>query len=129
MELWIGAEVQDDVYDKHVAARRLLQERVNSRLKDADLRGAWVKWAFVSIIMRKADAYKEVARKDTKGQVIEFRLRIDHAQFKRATQPAANRMLLEALARCLDKMEGLGVLAEDVKVLRSVIDQVGGELA
>jgi hypothetical protein len=33
MKLWMGAEVQDDVYDENFAARKAIQDRVNERLQ------------------------------------------------------------------------------------------------
>lgn len=128
MKLWMSAEVQDDVYDKNFAARKAIQDRVNERLQGHRFAGPWVQWAFIAIIMRKADAYNEVCKKNSKSNVLEFRLQLDRMTFKKATQGEANQMILGALARCLTLMREKKYAEEaDVAFLESVLHAVRQE--
>ena len=129
MELSIGAELQDDVDAKHRAARQFLLPKINEELKDRKFEGPWVKWSFFSIIMRRSDAYKEVRKRHEKTGTLEFRLRVDHALFRKATQEQANAMLLDVLFRSVEQMPAMGVPQADVAALSSALANVKSSLA
>lgn len=129
MKLWMGAEIQDDVSAKYRDARNVIEAKVNERLQGHKFDGPWVKWAFIAIIMRKADAYGEVSKKNLKTNVLEFRLQIDRIKFKKATQAEANQMVLKALALSLTLMRSKQYAEEaDVTFLESVLQELQKEV-
>src|SRR6266480_5059545 len=114
MKLWTSAELDADVAAKHQAASKLIKEAVNKRLKDHKFTSPWKSWDFISIIMSERDFYDEVAKKSKKDKSLEFRLKIDHGKFLKASQKQANQMLIEALERSVEKMSNMDVTDADI---------------
>ena len=70
----------------------------------------------------------EVVKKHKKDNSLEFRLKIDHGKFLKASQKKANLILLEALERSVDKMSTMDVVDEDISFLHSVLSEVKKEV-
>jgi hypothetical protein len=128
MKLWISAELDGDVAEKHQAAWKTVQEAINRRLKGHKFTSPWKSWDFISVIMSDRGFYEEVAKKSKKDKSLEFRLKIDHAKFLKASQKQANKMLLEALARSVEKMAKMEVTDEDVEFLKATLAEVAAEI-
>jgi hypothetical protein len=129
MKLWIGAEMDEEVSDAYRQARRLVEPAVNAKLSDVKLGSPYEKWAFIGIVMSDEGFYKEVAKKDARRKVLEFRLKIDHDAFRRGTDKARAALMLKALERSVDGMSGLGVSDEDRARLRSILADVEREIS
>jgi hypothetical protein len=128
MKLWISAEIDEDVDAKHQLVWKPIQEAVNRRLLTHKFTSPWKRWVFISIIMSDTEFYKEVAKKSKKDKVLEFRLKIDHAKFLKASQKQAGKMLLDALARSVEKMRKMEVTEADVEFLNATLAEVSPEI-
>ena len=61
--------------------------------------------AFIAIILDFEDpAYHEVTKYDRRTKIAEFRLKIDHAVFKKASSPEQRRLIIKALLRSITQM-------------------------
>src|SRR5438045_436328 len=84
MELWMSAEVQDDVAEALRQAEREIQPKINARLAP-DYGPAVIEWALITILRpRIPQGWGEVRRYSRAEREVEFRLIIDHGEFKRA---------------------------------------------
>jgi len=128
MKLWISAELDGDVAEKHQAARKAVLDAVNQRLKNHKFSSPWKSWDFISIIMSERDFYEEIAKKSKKDKSLEFRLKIDHGKFLKASQKQANKLLVDALGRSVDKMAKMEVSEEDIEFLRTTLAQVAADV-
>lgn len=128
MKLWISAELDADVVEKHRSARKLILGKVNERLMSQTFTSPWKSWDFISIIMSEREFYNEIAKKSKKDMSLEFRLKIDHDKFLKATQKQANKLLLEALDCSVDKMSRMDVTNDDISFLKSVLSEVKKEV-
>lgn len=110
MKLWMGAEVDADVYEMYRDARAAVEAEVN-RLLEAHSGPPHVgKWAYVAIIRAEDHPdYREFAKLHKRRGVVEFRLKVAHSEFKRASASRARGMLLESLVRSREMFRELGV--------------------
>ena len=94
MKLWMSDEIQADVGDVHRRARQDVENAINDKLSDSDYGSGVSKWAFISIIREEdSDDYGEIRRYDKRRKVVEFRLKIDHSQFKQAAATEQRKLL------------------------------------
>lgn len=128
MKLWISAEIDGDVDEKHEVARKAVESAVNQRLKTHKFSSPWKSWDFISIIMSERDFYDEIARKSKKDKSLEFRLKIDHGKFLKASQKQANKLLLDALGRSVEKMAKMEVSEDDMEFLKTALAEVAVEV-
>ena len=83
-------------------------------------------WAFIPIIKHiDHPNYGEIKKKkDDKRKILEFRLKIDHAEFKAADRKCKEILLLDALDRSVNLMSHFGVSTEDRESLHKVLEKV-----
>lgn len=124
MKLWMSAELDADVDAKYMTALRLIEPKVNALLDGHAFACPWKSWDFIGIAMSDRDAYDEVVKKSKKDMSLEFRLKIDHGKLLKANQTQANLMLIDVLARSVDKMAGLDVGEQDREFLHAALRQV-----
>lgn len=128
MKLWISGEIDEDVAEKHQAAWQVVQKAVNARLKPHKFSSPWKSWDFIAIIMSERDFFDEVAKKTKKDKSLEFRLKIDHTAFLKASQKQANALLLKALDRSVDKMADMEVTDDDIRFLKSALRDAAADI-
>lgn len=125
MKLWMSGEVDLDVSDSYREARNAVEARINEKLSRITIEPSFDKWAFIGII-RKEDHpdYVEISKKDVRKRVLEFRLKINHDEFKNADPGKEQMMIMDALDRSLDLMTELSVPTSDRDALRSILTDV-----
>lgn len=128
MELWISAELDEDVDDKFMDVSNMVSDKINERLQAHAFTSPWKSWDFISMIMSDKDAYKEVVKKSKKDMSLEFRLKTDHGKFLKASRKQAALLLIEALGRSVDKMADLDVTEPDILALRAALAAVAKEV-
>ena len=88
MKLWTSGEIQADVADAYRTARRVVENAVNEELRVTTLDGNIEEWAFLAIIRTQDHPdYNEIARRDARRKVLEFRLIISHREFVNRNGP------------------------------------------
>jgi len=99
MEFWLSGEVDSDVSTAFRAARNEVMEAANGAIRNLHV-GPVKEWAFIAII-RSVDSpfYTELTTYHRRDSSLEFRLKIDHADFKRADDRGASRLMMAALLR------------------------------
>lgn len=122
MKLWMSGEIQHDVAEGYRQARLVVQSKVNERLQRIRLNTNLDQWAFIGII-RPDDHpdYQEVKKFDKRHRTIEFRLKIDHAQFLSGSHAERIVLIIQALRRSVDLMNALGVDSDDIDKLKSIL--------
>jgi hypothetical protein len=114
MKLWLSAEVQHDVSEDLRQASLQIEPKVNAQLA-ADYGPAIEEWALISILRpRIPEGWGEIWRYHRPRRVAEFRLIIDHKEFKGAGPQKQRTMLLASILRSLDLFGLLKVTAFDV---------------
>lgn len=122
MKLWMSGEIQHDVAEGYREARLVVQSKVNERLQGITLNTNLDQWAFIGII-RPDDHpdYQEVKKFDKRHRTIEFRLKIDHAQFLSGSHAERVVLIIQALMRSVDLMNSLGIDSDDIDKLKSLL--------
>jgi hypothetical protein len=99
MEFWLSGEVDSDVSTAFRSARNDVMEAANRAIRNLDV-GPVKEWAFIAII-RSVDSplYPEVTTYRRRDSSLEFRLKIDHGDFKRADDRGASLLMMAGLLR------------------------------
>ena len=127
MKLWMSGEIQADVDSDYMKARNTVQTTVNRFLAEAAIPGKAEAWDFIAIIREKdSPDYHEVVKQSSRGNELEFRLKISHAEFSAATPAGQVSLILKALSRSVDLMGQLGVSTDTQNALRAVLFRAEG---
>ena len=104
MKLWMSAEEMRDVGDMNQIAQKEIAEYVNGRLTSQDYGKGVEKWAVILIILpaEVQPAFPEVLKYHAQRKVAEFRLWIDHANFKSTDDLGRRKLICQALERSLE---------------------------
>lgn len=124
MKFWFSCEADIDIAEPYRAARALLEKSLNLGLAKTAC-GQVREWTVIFII-RAEDSpdYEEVTRYHAKRRVAEFRLKVDHAQFKRATPEDQIRLLLDVVLRSVREAGGVVPEGVDLDELEGAILRV-----
>jgi Immunity protein 44 len=128
-KFWWSGEVQADVADTYTEAMKAVDVELNRLLDGVSLGGKVEQWAFIAII-RNEDSpdYGEIAKKSSRGKVIEFRLTIPHAEFLASRPRQKISLIFKALSRSVLMMENLGVSTETRRTLQAILSQAENAL-
>lgn len=120
MKVWMSGEVQADISDAYRNVRNRVEASLNLALNELSYGAGLQEWDFIAII-RNDDSpmeYGEVNRYDSRNKSCEFRLKINHAQFKTGNTQTRTSMLCDGLLRSLSMLESMNVPDLDVSSLR-----------
>ena len=122
MKFWWSGEIEGDVFDFYREAIKTIEVSLNRILDEISLQDKSEKWAFIAII-REEDSplYDEVVKKSSRGKVLEFRLKIPHAEFLAASPEERIALIFKTLSRSVDLMGQLGVSSDTQNALRAVL--------
>jgi hypothetical protein len=129
-KFWWSGETQADVGDLYSQAMNVIEAELNRLLADVSFGGPAEQWAFIAII-RKEDSslYDEVVKKSSRGKVLEFRLKIPHAEFLAASPSQRIRLIFHTLLRSVDHMRDIGVSGDTQNTLRAILSRAEKETA
>jgi len=86
-------------------------------------------WAYIAIIRTDDHPdYDEIAKRTSKGKVLEFRLKIPYAPFVSGSRNDRIRLVLRSLSRCISFMENLTITSEVQDNLRQIMLRAEYEL-
>lgn len=124
MQFWLSGEVQVDIADAYRAVRKEVEAALNEALGDRDYGPHVREWDFIAII-RELDHpdYDELKKYDRRDKSLEFRLKLNHEQFKAADELARRRMLMGALVR--SAREAVGVAPSGTRLDQIERDMMG----
>jgi hypothetical protein len=123
-KFWWSGETQADIGDAFAKTMKAIASELNRLLADVSFGGKIEQWAFIPIILEDDSSdYDEVVKKSSRGRVLEFRLRISHAEFLAASPDERIGLILKALARSVDLMGQLGVPTDTQNALRTVLSR------
>ncbi|WP_186183118.1 Imm44 family immunity protein [Burkholderia gladioli] len=125
MKLWMSGENEADIGDDARVVRNAIEPVVNQFMEGQVFSEGFEKWAFMTIILSEKfiSGFPEVAKVSSKGKVLEFRLRISHDDFKRASSVDKISMTIDALERSVGMMSKLKVSVESQRKFHGIIDQ------
>jgi hypothetical protein len=124
MELWLSAEIQHDVSEEHRQIANQIEPTINNRLS-SDYGPSVVEWALITILRpRIPKGWGEVWRYHRARKVAEFRLIIDHNEFKRADRSKQRSMLLASIFRSMDIFPFLEVAGFDLDRFRRDVQAI-----
>jgi hypothetical protein len=123
-KFWWSGEVQADVGNAYREAMKVIAAELNRLLDDLSFGEKAAQWAFIAII-RQEDSpdYDEVAKKSSRGKVLEFRLKIPHTEFLSANPSQRIALIFEALSRSVTLMGKLGVPTDTQSALRAILSR------
>jgi hypothetical protein len=130
MKLWISGEIQSDIADNYRLVRTRIENEVNAELESLTRSWEIEKWAFIAII-RSAEHpdYEEIARRSSRGKVLEFRLKIGYQTFKNSGPKAQELLIYEALRRTISLMDKLQLSPDRREILSQIISGKVGPLS
>jgi Immunity protein 44 len=129
IKFWWSGETQADVGDAYSRTMNVIEAELNRLLADVSFGGKAEKWAFVAIILNaESSIYDEVVKKSSRGKVLEFRLKIPHAEFLAASSNQRIGLVFKALSRSVNLMEQLGVSPDTQNALRAVLSHAEKEI-
>jgi hypothetical protein len=121
-KFWWSGETQADVGDAFAKTMKLISAELNRLLADVSFGGKAEQWAFIPIILEEDNPdYDEVVKRSSRGKVLEFRLKIPHAEFLAANPAEKAGLIFKALTRSVDLMGQLGVSTDTQNALREVL--------
>jgi hypothetical protein len=102
MKIWMSGEVQADVYDGYVNARKKIEAVFNAKFSEKDFGLGVIKLAYVGIL-RAIDSqdFDEVKKYRKREQTVEFRLKIPHNVFLLASDPERIELVAASLLRAV----------------------------
>jgi len=110
---WFSSEADADVDDALNPIRNEVEDALNEGLSGQTFGKDLTKWALIFILRAEHHPdYNEILRFHARRKVAEFRLKVDHAEFKRATPTIQIRLLLDVVLRSV--REAVGVVPEGV---------------
>ena len=101
MKLWIGAEMSADVADSFRVVRLRVESIVNGVIVPKSYDLPLNRWDCIAIVRDDA-CFAERVRYSPKRRDMDFRLRIDHAEFKAASSQQQSTMIFTMLQRSLE---------------------------
>ncbi|MCK9818259.1 Imm44 family immunity protein [Pseudomonas sp. MAFF 302046] len=130
MKFSMSGEIDADIgKGEHVARNKILP--ILSELVDRlSLEIELERWSFISIILsdKFISDYPEVFRFHKKSKVLEFRLQIDHDEFKHANEQLQISMMLDSIERSVGLMSKFKVIESDRALLLDAVNKARGEL-
>lgn len=128
-KFWWSGEVEGDAFDPYRETMKAIEAVLNRLLEGVSLGPKIEQWAFVAIIRTEDHPdYDEVAKKSSKGKVLEFRLKVPYAEFARASRNGQIRLILGSLSRSVTRMEKLGVPTETQNILNGILARAEEQL-
>ncbi|WP_186038892.1 hypothetical protein [Burkholderia gladioli] len=121
----MSGENEADIGDDARVVRNAIEPVVNQFMEGQVFLEGFEKWAFMTIILSEKfiSGFPEVAKVSSKGKVLEFRLRISHDEFKRASSVDKISMTIDALERSVGMMSKLKVSVGSQRKFHGIIDQ------
>lgn len=101
MDLWISAEVESDVFDDFRLSNNALEDDLKPFFSNSSYDLALDSLDCIAII-RNDSVFEEVKRYSPKKRDMDFRLAIDHAEFKSSTFEERKALIFEMILRALD---------------------------
>lgn len=101
MKLWIGAEGSADIADSFRVARNRVESAVNDVIMPKSYDLPLDSWDCIAII-RDDEHFAERFKYSPKRRDMDFRLRIDHAEFKATSPQQQITMIFNMLRRSLE---------------------------
>lgn len=108
MEIWIGGEVESDIFDSFRKTRKLVMEAISEAFKDRTYDISLNCLSCIAII-RNDSRFGEIAKYCKKTCEMDFRLRIDHGLFLAGNTETRCKLFCSMLARSLDMLKDSGV--------------------
>ncbi|WP_110996577.1 hypothetical protein [Pseudomonas sichuanensis] len=133
MNFWMSSEQHALVGDAEFIARNKIEPVIERLLEQVNLDCEVDRWSFISILMPddRVGDYPEVRRYHKSKKVIEVRVQLPLNDFNEADVPGQVSMMLDALSRSVDMMEGLKSLKithGDTCVLKEAVEKARAEL-
>lgn len=128
MKLWMSAEMQLDVSDPYRGARKEIETRINSVIAEKPYGKDVERWSFIAII-REQDSpdYPELSRFTKHSRTAEFRLKLNHREFKQAGPIEQKRMIVASLIRSINMMPEIGANQIESKKLLEDVTKITSE--
>ena len=118
MNLWIGAELEADVADSFREARKRVENAVNRVILSKSYNLPLNNWDCIAIV-RADKHFAERVRYSGKSHEMDFRLCINHTEFKAANSPQQDKMIFIMLQRSLELLAGKISSSAALKELQS----------
>ena len=126
---WWSGEIERDAADPYCETMRSIESVICPLLEHVSFGNKAEQWAYIAIIRTDDHPdYDEVAKRTSKGKVLEFRLKIPFAPFVPGSRNDRIRLVLRSLSRCVSLMQNLTVTREIQDRLHQVILRAEYEL-
>lgn len=121
MQIWMSEEIEADVADAYQEVRTKIESSLSSVFEKRDYGPGLVKLYFIAMLLgdNAPAGLKEIKRYKKKDKTAEFRLVIDHEQFKAGDHRSRAALIVDALLRSLDLMGGMGIPDVDIASIRA----------
>ncbi|RBB31866.1 hypothetical protein DPV79_40110 [Burkholderia reimsis] len=125
MRLWTSGEIELDVEESSRIAINKIKAAVNQALEGVYFDEKAEKWTFIPIILSEKfiSDFPEIAKRSSKGAVLEFRLHLPYEEFKQAGAERQMVMLFDVLSRSVELMTKLKVSHENQEKFRAALAQ------
>jgi len=126
---WWSGEIEGEASDPYRETMRAIVTVMCPLLEHVSFGNKAEQWAYIAIIRTDDHPdYDEVAKRTSRGKVLEFRLKIPYAPFISGTRNDRIRLVLRSLSRCISLMENLTIARDVQDRLRQIVLQAEYEL-
>ncbi|SRR5665213_2689127 len=102
MEIWMSGEIQGDVGDDFRMARTEIEKILGESVETYNSEGV-KEIALIPIIMKYEDPdFDEVKKYRKSKKELEFRLKINHATFRKGDMKMKKRLIFDLFIKCLN---------------------------
>lgn len=107
----MSAEIYDDVAELYRKSRNRIEKSFNKAFSQKHYGDGVKEWAFIAIILPpeidgyKVEGYTEYRRYHKDEKSVEFRLRIDYFEFRKANESKQIKLICEGLIRSLERLD------------------------
>ena len=126
MTFWTSSEHFKDIRKQLREPSNIVDSEVKKRVDVLDFKSSAKKWAVIYMIAPEPylSVFPEVSKWSSRRTVLEFRLIVDYALFKEATERKRVTLLLDCLRRSIGMMGDLGVEQGDREKLLHILSEV-----
>jgi len=121
MELWMSAEYSGDIDDQLREASNFVEDEINKIIKSKEYDLELDSWDCIAIIMEDND-YDEIIKYSKKKRDMDFRLKIDHKEFRNSTSQGQQKLFYNMLLRSLDFLIEKGLNENAITMIRNDIN-------
>lgn len=124
MQLWMSSETQYDILHPSITARNAVKRVVNTIIRNREYNLPLNSWDVI-FILKEGEELEEIVEYDPEEEEMDFRLRLDYAEFKEANEKKRESMIFAQLQRSVELLDACGLGGDGLDLLKADLIAIG----